>query len=260
DLELGAGVELEVETAKEPAPSIKKTVKDYLPDLKSADEAARLAAVQGLLTMGTEPACDALVRRWPSEKKGTPVYEAIRDALPNFKARDVAGELGMLVDSKSSSDEMLLDGVSILERLGGADSAATLAKFLNCNRPMVSLSAAGALRSLGDLSVPHVAVLMKSDSRRGDAIRLLTEIGTEKSAAVLAGYLDRDHKVTPVGQAVVDALKTIGKPAVPGLIVQLDDPGRKLWAAEVLRLITEQPYGSADKGKWIEWWRLNKDK
>lgn len=242
------------------ATPVTKTVKELLVDLKSTDEKTRVRAVHDLVKIGTEPACDAVARRWKSEVKGSAVYSAIQAALTKFRPKDVAGELESFVDSKECGDALLLDCVDVLEQLGGTDCARALAKYFASNREAVRTAAASALKTLGDASVPHLAKMMKVEARRGEVIDLLAEIGTQKAAAVLVVYLDHDHKHTPLGQAVNGALKKIGKPAVPALIDALDCPGRKLWAAYLLREITGEPWGSADKGKWIQWWKLNKDK
>ncbi len=244
-----------------PAPeAAAKPLKELLADLKSADESVRLQAVKGLSKYGSEAACDACARAWKGETRGSSMYEAIREAMCWFKPRDVAGELEKFPDMKECTDEFLLDCVAMLDKLGGPDCARALCKYFTCKKRPVSNAAMAAFEHLGDLSVPHLAKLMSSPKYQGDVVPLLAAIRTEKAAAVLVSYLDVDHKPTPLGQSVNEALKDIGKSAVPPLIKALDDMGRKLWAAYMLREITGEPWGSADKARWIEWWRLHKDK
>lgn len=235
-----------------------RPLKDLVADLQSDDDLTRSAAVAGLAALGSQSACDAVVARWRNEKRDSPVYVAIRDSLPMFKPRDVAAKLEKIADAKDLDEGFLPDCVVVLEKLGGTDCGTVVVKLYFSGRDEVKEAAAGALARLGDDAVPGLAKALASESRRGDAIRLLGEIKTEKSAAALAPLLASSHDRTPLGAAVNAALKNIGKPAVPALIGCLGNPRTKLWAGFLLREITGEQYTSGDRDKWIQWWKLHK--
>lgn len=216
----------------------KRRVAGHFRDLKSADRATKLAAIQAVAALGeraAESEPDA-VRQLAEALKDTDrevrrqAFEAVVKVAGNAKAA-VPG----LTEALKGKDAGVRAHAAVLLRSVGPDAAEAAPALVECLADaMVRPDAVAALAAVGKPAVPSLAKGLKDRPTRLGAAQALGKIGPDAGEAapdLVAALADADARAE-----AVKALGSVGKPAVPALVKGLDDGNDEVRRSAVMTL------------------------
>ena len=195
------------------------SVADLIAELKSGDETARLAAIDGLGQKG-EQAADAVPALAALLKDPSPAVRA--HAVKSLgkigaKAKPAVPELALLISDKDETVRRMVVGALRKIHPSPQVSVPLFVKVMEDADPAVRIRAMRALAASGKDAVPFMIEALKNEKAAYWAALVLNQIGPEAQDAVpaLIGLLD--DKRPYVRREVMLALAEIGKPAAPAV-------------------------------------------
>ncbi len=231
--------------------------------LSSTVPEERRATADRLASLGWTPAALAIQSALRREKDAG-VRDAMFLALVRLGGSRTCTSLGRF--RRERSDALALGAVrslAALARKGPVEAryaGASLGEFVAAAKSTGARDAAlGVLGELGALGVPGLVVGIESKDRETqmDVIAAMRAAADGRAGPPLAVRLTEkvDHEMRT---ALMGALTTIGRPAVPALIEALKKKKTRRYSAIALYEITSQPHGE-DAKAWLRWWREQGD-
>lgn len=236
-----------LEGTKDPA-----VVEQLAMALKDEDVEVRLVAVSALAKM---EAFDQLATTLKDENK------RVRTAAVQFfaqtkDARAVEPLIAAMQDSDNEIRRIAVLGLTRIKDARVVEPLISALKEEDPNTPMYAAYTLGELRDPRAVEPLIVALGSPNERLRSAAAEALGKIKDARAAERLIAAL-KDQS-SPVRLRAAGALGEIKDArATEPLITMLKDPINQWDAAEALKKITGQDFGT-DHGKWKQWWEKNK--
>jgi HEAT repeat protein len=167
--------------------------KEYLNELKSADDTRAEAAALSLAGLPSPEIDDALeeLSGWLSSPDCDTRWWAVRAIAAISDPRTTSLLQQTLADPQACVRQCAVVG---LRQHPDAGCVASLVRALEDEDPLVADLAVGALEAIGEPAVPALLDVMANGSRAGrlKAVRALAMIGDERSIPALFAALDED--------------------------------------------------------------------
>ena len=201
---------------------------DLIAGLKTADESARLAAIDGLGQKG-DKAADAVPALTALLKDRSPAVRAhAARSLGEIgaKARPAVSELVLLISDTDETVRRMAVGAIGKIRPGPQVGVPLFVKVMEDKDPAVKIRAMRALAASGKEAVPFLIQALKDEKAAYWACLVLNQIGPGAQDAVPALIVLLNDKRPQVRREAMLTLAEIGKPAgpaVPQLVKALDD-------------------------------------
>jgi hypothetical protein len=242
---------------------MERLVDQLSPDLKSPEPAVRRRAARFLGGLGSGKAAQALVDALLAEKDSD-TLDAIKEALAKIGGRRVCDRLAKEKPG-GPTGESVVDVYLRMVNHGGVNAriaGEAVAGFVKTLDETTRGLAADGLFQAGRDGAVGLALLVDlvPVEKKVGFIEFLGKAGEPRAAGNLAHFLT----VNPQGarrtqfQAAMEAIRTLGKPAVRWLIPALDDPTCQVHTAELLKEITGAKPKDDKRKTWEEWFRKNR--
>jgi hypothetical protein len=229
--------------------------------LSAADAGERRAAAGRLADLGYTPAGGALFDALRREK-APEVRGDLFLALVRLGGRRTCENLARFAKERSADlqNEAVRSLAAIAQKdaVQGRYAVVAMAEFVvEARVPDAAKSAVAELKRLAAAGVPG---LVKGAATKDAAVELevIAALGAAKDgrgAPALCDRLDSDAAASPRSTAAAEALKSIGRPAIPALIEALKKKKPRRLAGSLLYDLSGGKTFGEDPRAWSDWWK-----
>ncbi len=252
-----------LDTEKDPGRAAQVAAK-MAEGLNASDPAARKAAAAEMATLGWSPAVLAIHQALRREKDAS-VRGDLFLALVRLGGRRACENLGKFAKEKDGD----LPGGSVRSLAAIAQKDAVQARYAakalgefpaEARAPAAAKEAVEELKRLGAKGVP--GLLRGADTKDAEMeLAVIAAMAAAKDPATAPALCERleDAKVPPPRlEAAKEALRQIGKPAIPALIEALKKAKTRRNAGTLLYDLSGGQTFGEDPKAWAEWWKTQK--
>jgi HEAT repeat protein len=218
------------------------TIEETIAATKSADESARLTAIQDLGTRGGAPAIAALTELLKADSPITRAYAARALGTVGAPAREAAESLiALLGDSDPVVRRQAMAAIAAI-RPGPKVTVPLFARLMQDSDPGIRLRVMQAVADAKAAAIPALVEALNNESAAYWACLILRDIGPDAAAAVPA-LVDKLNDSDPeIRREAILALAAIGSPeAVPKITSLLKDETARTAATFALGVLGKIP-------------------